>query len=572
MEKRDIIVIAVALLIVLVMAMYIKPLVTGKEAKLIPDEISSLFKKEDISNDTIAEKPVNKISEFYSKPSYTSISPNESNINSKTTIEIEGKEFKSQMEIQVFSVSGNFTLNTSLEDGKLVGRDAVFPEKGDWIVKIFDPDLNITYNTQHVIHVQPVPTPEPTWDGTPKPLTPIKSYDTENYYTGRSYPVNPIKKEVKMKIYSDFGGVRSVDTAPINIPYPYWDINYTVDFQTEIANPEDDELFEFNRKYQEPLVIYEGEPVIYYEKNSFIPTLLDVKTVGSESETEFRPSKDKVIAKKYQKEPNSYPPYEVATESFRPSLVEAVGYKRPFIKIKVINEDDKTRPAIEITPSGGIDPLQWDEGKHKSEAEKIMTQKGSKEEFDSEKYQKNWEEKWKTIKDPRPWNERIYGAGNYSFQVFVQSIDSYNIKIEVPELEAGHEKESDNLYSNETENIRNRLNLFKDEYNNILSSDTGNLTSFFSGEKLSDDEIRSIISEYIQKRAGGLIIKDINLNDIHIIGKFDSEGYLREAYSAMAKGSMTLERDKITRTVPVDADLLMDRSEWRLRDPITIRI
>jgi hypothetical protein len=154
----------------------------------------------------------------------------------------------------------------------------------------------------------------------------------------------------------------------------------------------------------------------------------------------------------------------------------------------------------------------------------------------------------------------------------VQSIDSYNIKIKVPELESGHEKGSDNLYSNETENIRNRLNLFKDEYNNILSSDTGNLTSFFSGEKLSDDEIRSIISEYIQKRAGGLIIKDINLNDIHIIGKFDSEGYLREAYSAMAKGSMTLERDKITRTVPVDADLLMDRSEWRLRDPITIRI
>jgi hypothetical protein len=35
---------------------------------------------------------------------------------------------------------------------------------------------------------------------------------------------------------------------------------------------------------------------------------------------------------------------------------------------------------------------------------------------------------------------------------------------------------------------------------------------------------------------------------------------------------MTLEREKITRTVPVDADLLMDRLEWRLRDPIPIRI
>ena len=348
MEKRDIIVIAVALLIVLVMAMYVKPLVTGKEAKLIPDEISSLFKKEDVSNDTHTQKPVNINSESIIKPSYTSISPNESDIGSKTTIEIEGKDFKSQMEIQVFSDLSNFTLNTSMEEGKLVGRDAVFPEKGDWIVKIFDPDLNITYNTQHVIHVQPVPTPEPTWDGTPKPLNVKKYYETGDYYTGRSYPVNPINKAVKKKIYTNFGGVRSVDTAPINIPYPYWDIIYTVNFQTEIAKPKSGDSFEFNLKDDE-------------------------------------------------------------------THVESVGYKKPFIKIIIKNEDDKTRPAIEITPPGGIDPLQWDEGEYNFEEENA-------------------------IKDPRPWNERIYGAGNYSFQVFVQSIDSYNIKIEVPELEAGHEK------------------------------------------------------------------------------------------------------------------------------------
>ncbi|HWQ66593.1 MAG TPA: hypothetical protein VN372_06960 [Methanospirillum sp.] len=43
MEKRDLIVIAIAIFIVLVMAIYIKPLVTGKEVKLIPDEISALF-------------------------------------------------------------------------------------------------------------------------------------------------------------------------------------------------------------------------------------------------------------------------------------------------------------------------------------------------------------------------------------------------------------------------------------------------------------------------------------------------------------------------------------------------
>jgi hypothetical protein len=43
MEKRDIIVIIVAVFIVLIMAMYVKPLVTGKPVQLIPDELSGLF-------------------------------------------------------------------------------------------------------------------------------------------------------------------------------------------------------------------------------------------------------------------------------------------------------------------------------------------------------------------------------------------------------------------------------------------------------------------------------------------------------------------------------------------------
>ncbi|MDD1725035.1 MAG: hypothetical protein LUQ07_07895, partial [Methanospirillum sp.] len=80
MEKRDIIVIIVAIFIVLIMAMYIKPLVTGKEAKLIPDEIAGLFGK---NNNT------------------TVVSDNETSIN----------------------ISGNFTgqFNNTTRSGNLTG-------------------------------------------------------------------------------------------------------------------------------------------------------------------------------------------------------------------------------------------------------------------------------------------------------------------------------------------------------------------------------------------------------------------------------------------------------------------
>ena len=200
-----------------------------------------------------------------------------------------------------------------------------------------------------------------------------------------------------------------------------------------------------------------------------------------------------------------------------------------------------------------------------------MTQKGSKEEFDSDKYQKNWEEKWKYIKDPRPWRERIYGAGNYSFQITVQGIDSYNIKIEVPKLEAKSEKKSDNLYSNETDNIIKKLHLFIDEYNNILSAKYDNLSSFFLKEEFNAEDFSSIISEYMQKRAGGLIIEDIVFNDIHIIGKFDSDGQLKQANSAVVKGSLIIERNGLIKAIPLDLDLFKERSEWKLNNPIIIR-
>lgn len=142
MEKRDIIVIVVAIFIVLIMAMYIKPLVTGKEAKLIPDEISNLFKKDNLSNISEDDKdhPMKSEEQIYSNLSITSISPNDMKPNSTSIIEIKGKNFTESMEIQVFSDSHNQTFNTTFENDKLIGKNVVLSE-GEWIVKIFDTEF-----------------------------------------------------------------------------------------------------------------------------------------------------------------------------------------------------------------------------------------------------------------------------------------------------------------------------------------------------------------------------------------------------------------------------------------------
>lgn len=573
MEKRDIIVIVVAIIIVLIMAMYIKPLVTGKEAKLIPDEISNFLKNDSAVNGTDEKdeiQPSNSEAKNYLKPSITSISPNEINPNSHSKIEIEGKNLKDSMEILVFSDSQNKTIKTALEKEKLIGKN-VSLSKGEWTVKIFDPELNITYNTQHVIHVVPTPSPEPTWDGKPKPLNVSSYLNDKDYYTGRSYPVDPIKKDVKFKTYSNFSGVRSVDTEALYIPYPFWDIIYTVEFQTEIANPQDEKLFEFNREYKEPLTLYEGEPIIYYEKGSSIPSIMSIKKEGSESKTEFRSSKDTVIAKTMQEEPDKYPPYEVAKESFRPSLVESVGYQKPVFKIIIKNEDLKNFSEIEITPPGGIDPLQWNEAKHKSEAEKMMIQKGLKKEFDSDEYQNKWEEKWKNLKDPRPWHERIYGAGNYSLQIFSQGIDSYNIKIEIPELEViGTTQLPDNLSLTEIMKIKNNFVSFKDEYNNILYADN-NLSSFYLLDNSNNDSFSTLIAEYKQNRAGGLVIEDIAINDVQIKGKYNRDGSLKQAHSAVVKGQIIIKRNDFEKIVPIDIYLQKFGPDWKFSTPIIFR-
>jgi len=441
MEKRDIIVIVVAILIVLIMAMYIKPLVTGKEAKLIPDEISNLFKTDNVTNNSnIRDEvyPKNDRPQNYSKPSIKSITPNKTDPNSISKIEIEGNNLKDSMEILVFSDSHNKTINTALENDKLIGKN-VSLSKGEWIVKILDPELNITYNTQHVIHVISTnETAKNKFDQiSEKSLSPIPTPPRISIYT---VPVNDAN-ETELVNLKKIKGTSSKIIGPIFIPTGYWDLIYTINFQTNLATPKSDNIFEFNKQYKEALVTYEvgannqNITVIYDKDGRAIG--MESERIENKSEIEFIRSSDKILVKEPKDgdweagEKFGELPFEISEQTATSSLVESLSYGIPDITITVKNLDNKNS-EIMIKPDGGIDPLQWNEQLHKKKAEDDLKQKGETDLITSALYKSEWEKKWKTIKDPRPWSERIFGPGNYSISINSNNIESYEIDILIP--------------------------------------------------------------------------------------------------------------------------------------------
>lgn len=576
MEKRDILVIFVAIIIVLIMAMYIKPLVTGKEAKLIPDEISGLFSNNNTSpnNENRFEESSRTDGPISQVPLIKSITPDTMKpFDPTASIDVIGENFKETMLVRVFSDSENKTYNITLDGGKLRAENLMLSE-GNWTVKIVDTDSNVTYNTRHIIQVIPTPTPVPTWDGNPKPLDIKEKYETKPW--GRVYPSDQIVNTTKMNTYINFSGVTGVISNPISIPYGYWDIVYTVDYRTEIANPKNDEVFEFNRQFKEPLVSYEGNFTLLYLSGNPIPILVPNRG-RVESETVFKPSKDTVLTKTPSDEPNANPPFETATSEYEtgsiPALVETVGYMKPVFQMVITNLDNPSEPPIVITPSGGIDPLQWNEAVHKKEAEKIMTQKGKKEYFDSEEYKDAWEDKWKSIKDPRPWKERIYGPGNYTFDVFTQSIDSYNIQILVPEATwTQNQSDEDVISKNEKENIRFMLNSFVNNFNEIISPEYfSNLSEYIDIHNYSSDDMKLIMSNYMQARAAGIIIKDTILNDVSLRGYLGKTNKLVQSTDATIKGSFKIDYNGYEKYVPFDIELKKVDNKWKFVNSPVIR-
>lgn len=569
MEKRDLLVILAAICIVLLLAMYVKPLITGQEVKLIPDELERLIsgspdstQDERIDDSFFFPTPTPEPGPSYSNIIPDSFAPDDSN----ATIEIIGRGFTPSMSIIVDKDGANQTLSTRVEDDRLVAYNLSLNE-GRWVVKFFDSRNNVTYTTQHVVNVIPTPTPDPGWDGVPKPLTATITEQAGTYLQTRAYPKPLEIKETPMKTYINFGGVSSVVSDPIPIPYNYWDIVYTVDYRTEIANPADGEVFEFNRQYKEPLVMYEGEPLIIYERGSSIPTLISTKS-KVESEKEFRASSDTVITKKLVDDT-----IEIQTSGSVPSLVESVGYLKPYIEIKLVNANLLGGSDIIIKPEGGIDPLQWNEAKHKEEAEKILKEKGKEELLNSEEYKDNWEKKWKTIKDPRPWKERIYGSGNYILEVTTHDIDSYNIQILVPEdTEEISYLTSDPISAKEQENIKKLFRSFSEDYNaDVTPGYFSNLSDYLVTDLIIPDLLKPIYSNYTQVRASGQRIKDITIYDIMIRGSRGKDNNLLHGNDATVKGSFLMEKNGVQRYVPIDVEIINYGTSWKFKTVPEIR-
>lgn len=575
MEKRDIIIIIVAIFIVLFMAMYVKPLVTGKPVQLMPDEISNMLRGENQSatnNTSLVNSTARPVT---SLPKITSISPQNITADGNASkVVIEGKNFTESMDSVTFVGNGeNKTFPTNLENGTLTTDNVTLPE-GKWVVKIVDNYTKITYNTTRFIVAKAPITPVPTWDGRPVPLQ-VTEQPTGTIYKSRPYPedVN-ISKNASMLTFSNFSGINSVTTEPINIQYPYWDLVYNVNFRTEIANPKDtsNNVFEFNKEYKEPLVTYEGDPIVYYEGDSLIPSMISVKD-KVESDTVFVRSSDKALIKKPSDERNANPPYDTSTIDAPPSLVESVGYMKPDIKIIIKNTDNPLSRPITVTPDGGIDPLQWDEAKHKTEAENTLKQKGEEDVFSSTEYTDKWEKAWKQIKDPRPWTQRINGPGNYSISVDTQSIDSYNIQIKVPEIKNTTSiPKIDGNYTIEQNAIKKELNGFFTDFNKNLSSTYfTNIGDYLSSDFTGQETLQQIYQDYVQTRATGIIVTDVIIDDIFIRGNIGKDNSLIQADSATARGSMKVLLNGVEKTIPFDLTFVNGPSGWKFKTLPDIR-
>ena len=248
MEQRDLLVILAAICIVLLLAMYVKPLITGQEVKIIPAELEDLLSGEvNNSNDESSDA-----SFFFPTPtpepgpSYTNIIPDSlAPDDPNATIEIIGRGFSPTMSILVDKEGVNKTLDTKIEGDRLVAYNLSLTE-GKWVVKFFDSRNNVTYTTQHVVNVIPTPTPDPGWDGVPISITPAEQI--RYGVLPREYPVTSDQRysfavpPVQLRTFTTINGKNSQITGPINIPSQYWELWYTVNLPEDLQNPMMEEI------------------------------------------------------------------------------------------------------------------------------------------------------------------------------------------------------------------------------------------------------------------------------------------------------------------------------------------
>jgi hypothetical protein len=177
MEKRDTIVIIVAIIIVLIMAMYIKPLVTGQPVKLIPDELAKMFgggNQIEIANNTTFLNQSSKVA-------------------NTSSFEIPHSSNKS------VNASANMSPPTPSPTPTWSGTPVQVGLQGG-------SSSSYIYPREY-------------------PVDP----DTRYSFSQESFPLIP---------YTTFTGKNSVKTNPIEIPTGYWELWYTVDMKDDLLHPD----------------------------------------------------------------------------------------------------------------------------------------------------------------------------------------------------------------------------------------------------------------------------------------------------------------------------------------------
>ncbi|MFA4876923.1 MAG: hypothetical protein WC586_05885 [Methanoregula sp.] len=217
-----------------------------------------------------------------------------------------------------------------------------------------------------------VPTPVPTWDTRVKTVDFVdpSTYGVSlNQSFNTSTRIDSIPQTVNMTTYATFSGHLSGTTQIMNIPFPYWELWYSVDPLPEKINA----------------------------KVAVTPGKGDYGAGGSFSDIS-----------------GSYTTV------------------KPEFTLQVMDANDPNRIVRVITPPGGIDLNLWlgiaptavsvpYENPNLGIGGSILKPKVATE------YEP------KTVIDPRPWKEKFFeGQRNYYFIINSQNLKSYKIDIKIP--------------------------------------------------------------------------------------------------------------------------------------------
>ena len=373
MERRDIIVIIVAVFIVLIMAMYIKPLVTGKPVQLVPEELAGIFggkNQTQMGNNTsVFNDTLNSNRDV---PSIISINPtNLSAGQVEKTITLEGKNLSISTNVTFVSGGLKKVFPVQNVNGSYQVSDVSLPE-GNWSVQVQNGENGSVVNSSFILHVAPIVTPVPTWNGSSVNVG-FQNGSSGAYMYPRNYPVdsNPVysfsQQSTPLISYTTFSGQYSAKTNSFHIPTGYWELWYTVEVSKDLSNP----------------------------------------AITKKSETTETDSKGRKVI---------------------PETTDSISVVNPQFSIQV-NNDNTGKEVRTVIPPGGLNPRLWSGDFVSPNYDTEKSTEYSRPAPTGTISNANW--------DPRPWKEKFYeGYQNYTLDVNAQNLISYSIEIKVPEWRA----------------------------------------------------------------------------------------------------------------------------------------